>query len=190
MHWEGWERWGNWHSLQLMSTLCRKIHWIWCYKAKYEPLPPDHVRTDMFGPGWSPTGRPGGWNHNSWGRNSFRASPREKTVKVRGGPESLARQTLGSTIHEATFQTFYPLTAASWAVHKGLMSSSQPVWQNEGIFETIVLPPLADSLWFDPQVNHHELLRRSSFFRSPEVYFESHLWSEESYRHSSLKFKG
>lgn len=67
----------------------------------WTPLPtprPDHVRTDMFGPGWSPTGWPGGRNHNSWGRNSFRASPREKTAKGSGGPGSLARQTLGGTI--------------------------------------------------------------------------------------------
>lgn len=62
------------------------------------PPTPDHVRTDMFGPGWSPTGWPGGRNHNSWSRNSFRASPREKTGKVRGGPGSLAHQTLGGTV--------------------------------------------------------------------------------------------
>lgn len=56
------------------------------------PPTPDHVRTDMFGPGWSPTGWPGGRNHNSWSRNSSRASPQG------GGPGSLAHQTLGGTV--------------------------------------------------------------------------------------------
>lgn len=50
------------------------------------PTPtPDHERTDLFGPGWSLRLADPQSNHNSWGRNSFRASPRQKTAKVKGG---------------------------------------------------------------------------------------------------------
>lgn len=50
------------------------------------------------------------------------------------------------------------------------MSSLQPVWRNEGIFEAIVCTCRLTVVW--SAVNHHELLPRSSFSRSPEVYLD------------------
>lgn len=203
MCWEGWGRWGNWHSLQLMSTLCRKIRSIWCYKPKYEPPSPPPAQTMWelicLGQGGPRLADPEGEIITPEVETPSGLLQERRQQKGVVDQEALLARHLEvpywPLVHrpadqEATFQTFYPLTAASWWVHKGQMPSSQPVWRNEGIFEAIVLPPLADSLWFDPQVNHRELLRRSSFFRSPEVYFDSHLLSEGSCRRSSLKFQG
>lgn len=77
-----------------MSTLCRKIRSIWCYKPKYEPLLPPQTMWELIclGQGGPRLAWPGGRNHNSWSRNSSRASPQG------GGPGSLAHQTLGGTV--------------------------------------------------------------------------------------------
>lgn len=208
MRWEGWERLGNWHSLQLMSTLCRKIRSIWCYKPKYEHPPSSQTMWELIclGQGGPPTGWPGGQNHNSWGKNSFRASLplpllnltlTPKTAELRDGPVGLARQTLGGIILAIG-------PAASWPrghipdippSDGSILVSSQ---RTDVLLTTCVAEwgdlwshcssSTADSLWFDPQVNHHELLPCSPFFRSPEVYFDSHLLSEGSCRRSNPKF--
>lgn len=161
MRWEGWERLGNWHSEQLMSTLCRKIRSIWCYKPKYEPLLPPQTMWELIclgqgGPRLAdpedeiitpevetPSGLLQERRQQRWEVDQEALLTRH--LEVQSWP--LVQQ---SADQGATFQTFYPPTEASWGVHKGQMSSSQPVWRNEGIFEAIVPPPLADSLWFEP----------------------------------------
>ena len=147
--------------------------------------PSDRVRADMFGRGWSPTGWPGGQNHNSWGRNSSGLVQKEK---VRGGPGGLCCQTLEAmlakwlvhepTDHKGTFQTFYPPTVTSWWVYRGQMSSSQPVWQKGGcqkpIFWYHCSFPLPDPLWFELWwITLYESLWSSSIWKLPDVYLDS-----------------
>lgn len=62
------------------------------------------------------------------------------------------------------------------SIYKGQMSSSQPVWRNEGIFEAIVSTCRLTAVW--TAVSHRELLPRSSFSRSPEVYLDFSSLSE------------
>lgn len=124
--WEGWERWGNWHSLQLMSTLCHKICSIWCYKPKYNP--PIMWELICLGQGGPWLADPEGEIITPEVETASGLLQERRQQRWEVDQEALLVRYLEvrswPLVHrpadqEARFQTFYPLTAASWWVHKG-----------------------------------------------------------------------
>lgn len=118
-----------------MSEYYHKICTIWCYEPKY-----DNVRADMFGRGWSPTGWPGGQNHNSWGRNSSGLVQREPDKGERWTRMPLLPDSVSNTSQMPGSRAHWPQGHIPdilprqwvWWVYRGQMSSSQPVWQKSG----------------------------------------------------------
>lgn len=124
--WEGWERWGNWHFLQLMSTLCHKICSIWCYKPKHNP--PIMWELICLGQGGPWLADPEGKITTPEVETASGLLQERRQQRWEVDQETLLVRYLEvrsrSLVHrpadqEARFQTFYPLTAASWWVHKG-----------------------------------------------------------------------
>lgn len=200
MCWEGRERLGNWHSSQLISTLCRKICSIWCYKPKYETLPPPLPQTmrELICLG---QGGPSDWLTRSQIITPEVETPsgllqdrRQQRWKVDTG--SLARQTLGGMIlaigpPACRTRGHIPDILLS---DSGILVSSQrtqPVWRNEGIFKALFSHHLQTHCglileWITrsycrvhPSLGHQKFI--SSLF---------HPLSERSCRRSSLKFQG